>query len=96
MIVSFTELFNNLQTMFDLKYYNEVCRLVNAMIDVQHFSQKIKESLSAYGSFNLKCYRDEIQKEDEFNTKYIGLLNIHKKYVNWYFQTPKTLNSLSP
>ncbi len=43
MTVSLTELFDTQQTMFDLRYYNEVCRLVNAINEVRNYAQKEKE-----------------------------------------------------
>ena len=87
MIVSLTECFDNLQTMFDLKYYNEVCGLINAMNQVINLHQKCKESLrsSVFGTGFFTYYRDAIRREDEFNTRYDALLNCHKHYVKWYF-----------
>ena len=76
--------------MFDLRYYNEVCRLVNAINEVRHYVQKEKEHFrcSAYGTSNITAHKNAIQKEDEFFTRYQWILDIHNNYVNWYFQTP--------
>jgi hypothetical protein len=87
MTVSLTELFDTQQTMFDLRYYNEVCRLVNAIIEVRNYAQKEKERFrsSLYGTSNITAHKNAIQKEDEFFTRYQGMLDIHNDYVNWYF-----------
>jgi hypothetical protein len=89
MTVSLTELFDTQQTMFDLRYYNDVCRLVKAIIEVKNYAQKIKESLriTDYCTSNITA-KNAIQKKDEFFTRYQGMLDIHNSYVNWYFQTP--------
>jgi hypothetical protein len=87
MTVSLTELFDTQQTMFDLRYYNDVCRLVKAIIEVKNYIQKEKESFrsSLYGTSNITAHKNAIQKEDEFSTRYQGMLDIHNNYVNWYF-----------
>ena len=82
MTVSLTELFDTKQTMFDLRYYNDVCRLVKAIIEVRNYVQKEKES---FRSSNITAHKNAIQKEDEFFTRYQGMIDIHNNYVNWYF-----------
>ena len=87
MTLSLTQTFDTQQTMFDLRYYNEVCTLVNAIIEVRNYAQKEKESFrsSLYGTSNITAHKNAIQKEDEFFTRYQGMLDIHNNYVNWYF-----------
>ena len=87
MTLSLTQTFDTQQTMFDLRYYNEVCRLVNAIIEVRNYAQKEKERFrsSLYGTSNITAHKNAIQKEDEFFTRYQGMLDIHNDYVNWYF-----------
>ncbi len=87
MTLSLTQTFDTQQTMFDLRYYNEVCRLVNAINEVRNYCQKEKERFrsSLYGTSNITAHKNAIQKEDEFFTRYQGMLDIHNDYVNWYF-----------
>jgi hypothetical protein len=73
-------------SMFDLKYYNELIKLIKYFSEIEEYKQRIYENIKLSRTNGKQWVNDFDMKYVSIKNQIVSLLETHHKYITWYDQ----------